>query len=148
LSHKDFNYGPLISPEKNIKVFEGKKIFCLACFSRDLGKYALGAGAKVYLGFGDIPFYIREKYKEEIIEAGVKRELNEILSKSLELFICNNWSFNQLSSYLELSFDKRRSELLSDKSSGIKIRIEISNVLSRVKNGLTMFGNGELKIRD
>src|SRR5687767_1496561 len=27
LSYKDFNYGPLISPQRNIKIFERKKIF-------------------------------------------------------------------------------------------------------------------------
>jgi hypothetical protein len=148
LSHKDYNYGPLISPSLNIKIFEGKKVFCLACNSSDLGKYAIGAGAKVFLGFGDIPFYLRENFKESIIEAGVKRELSLILFESLQLFVFKHWSFNQLSSYLQLLINKRRSALLNDKSNGVNIRKEISNVLSRVKNGIAMFGNGELKIKD
>lgn len=146
-SHKDFNYGPLISPTNNIEVFKGKNVFCLACNSRDLGPYAIKSGALVFIGFGDIPFYITENFKEDKIGAAVKRELSAIVSNSLIIAIENNHSFNKLSNHLMLSFDKKIFELLKDKTSGTKIRKEVARVLSRVKNGITMFGNGNLKIR-
>lgn len=143
---RNFNYGTLISPERNMTIFQGKKVFCLACYSKDLGPQAMAAGSKVYLGFGDIPFYIKENYKESKIESAVKNNLKEIIGRAIELSITYNWSFNKLSSFIELSIDKRRLDLLFDKSSGKKIRLEVSNVLSRIKNGLTMFGNGELTV--
>jgi hypothetical protein len=144
LAYKDFSYGNFISPENNLAVFEGKKVFCLACHSRDLGKYAIGAGAEVFLGFGDIPFYIKENWKETTIEAALKKELATLIRICLGIFIEKNFTFNQLASYLELLFDKRRWELLADRSKGTRIRIEVANILSQIKNGIVMFGNGEL----
>lgn len=147
-SHKDFNYGPLISPTKNIGVFLGKKIFCLACFSKDLGPSAMAAGAKVYLGFGDIPFYVTDNFKEERVEAAVKTKLGAIIFQTLSTSIDQNYSFNELSILLRLLIDKERFRLLNDKSPGLKLRIEISKVLSRIKNGITMFGDGNLRLLD
>jgi hypothetical protein len=146
LSAKEFNYGTLISAEKNIEVFKKQSIFCLACFSRDLGMNAIKAGANVFLGFGDIPFYIKEKYKADKVEAFVKRELGEIIKRILTGFIKERWTFNKLSINLQLAIDKRRLELLLDKKPGLKVRKEVANVLSRIKGGITMFGDGNYTI--
>ena len=147
-SHKDFNYGPLISPSKNIEIFKGKKVFCLACFSKDLGPDAISAGAKVYIGFGDIPFYLTDNFKEERVEAEVKTKLAKIIYQSLCIAIDENYSFNKLSTTLQLIINKERFNLLSDTSPGRKFRVEIAKVLSRIKNGITMYGDGNLKLMD
>lgn len=146
LSHKDFNYGPLISPTNNIELFKAKLVFCLACNSRELGSYAIESGAHVYIGFGDIPFYLTDNFKEDKIGAAVKNELSKIVFNSLRFAIENDYSFNQLSNHLMLLFDRRIFQLLMDKTSGTAIRKEVAKVLSRIKNGITMFGNGNLKV--
>ena len=144
--HKDFVYGSWISPTKNIGVFSGKSIFCLACNSNDLGKYAIDNGALVYLGFDNIPFYLKDNFKEDIISSFVKENLEEIITINLIQAIQNNLTFNQLALELRLSFDKRRIVLMKDKTKGRATKIEIANVLSVIRNGIRIHGNGSLKL--
>lgn len=144
--HKDFVYGSWISPSKNIKVFNGKSVFCLACNSNDLGQYALENGALVYLGFDNIPFYLKENYKENLISSKVKENLEELITYNLSLAIENNYTFNQLALQLRLSFDKRRITLMKDKTKGRATKIEVANVLSVIRNGIRIHGNGTLNL--
>ncbi|WP_044397943.1 hypothetical protein [Lacinutrix sp. Hel_I_90] len=144
--HKDFVYGSWISPTKNIKVFNGKSVFCLACNSNDLGKYALENGALVYLGFDGIPFYLKENFKEDLISSLVKENLEQIVTYNLSLAIENNYTFNQLAIQLRLSFDKRRITLMKDKAKGRATKIQIANVLSVIRNGIRIYGDGTLNL--
>lgn len=146
-SHNDFQYGPLISPTKDIEVFRGKSIFCLACHSRDIGEAALKAGAKVFLGFDDIPFFVTEKFKEERVEAAVKLELKTILQKVLVFSIDNGLTFNELSNLLILAFDRKRFELMLNADPGRALRLEVAKVLSRIKGGITIYGDGLQSLR-
>jgi hypothetical protein len=144
---REFHYGAFISPSRNIEVFKGKKVFCLACNSSDLGTYAIDAGAQVFLGFGDVPFFIKEGYKQSVIEAAVKRELSTIIYDCLCLAIDNNLTFNELAKVLCISFNKRRLSLLSEDRNGRNIRIQVANVLSRIKNGIKVFGDGDTSFK-
>lgn len=140
--YKNFFYGNLISPTLNIDVFNGKKVFCLACFSSALGEYAVKAGAKVFLGFGDIPFFVTENFKEQLVIDQVKNSLRDIIYTQITDCIDHNKSFNQLSLQITVAIGQLQNALLLNKEAGLKLRTETYKVLSRIKNGITMFGNG------
>ncbi len=108
-SHKEYSYGALISPSKNLKVFDGKSVFCLACNSKEIGPYAIDNGAKVYLGFGNIPFFLRENFKVERVTNTVKKELATVIYQSLKYALATNSTFNELSQMIQIGFDQRIS---------------------------------------
>ena len=142
---KEFRYGPFVSPERNIEIFKGKSVFALACFSEKLGYAAIDAGATVYLGFGNIPLY-NEHNSDKTTEKLLKDELTDILCAAINFSIENNTTFNQLSNNLNLLFERKRYNLLSCHGHVRQRNIQVSNALSIIKNGMKMFGNGDIKI--
>ncbi len=146
--HRDFSYGSWISPTKNLKVFNGKAVFCLACNSNDLGEYAIKNGAKVYLGFDDIPFYIKENFKEDVISNFVKTHLEQIITSTIIIAIEKDFTFNQFALRLRISFDKHRIDLMTSNNSGRATKIQVANVLSVIRNGIRIHGDGTLKIME
>ena len=147
-SARDFNYGNFISPSLNIDVFKDKKVLCLACMSRDLGRAAIEAGAKVYLGFGEVEFVLTENFKEQNVINLVKEHLRAAMFNSIIFSIDNNLTFNELSIRISTSLDLAKYQLLSDQGPGLKIRIEAYRALSKIKYGMKMFGNGNIRMRD
>jgi hypothetical protein len=145
--HSDFSYGAWISPTKNMDVFKGKSVFCLACNSNELSSYALENGASVYLGFDDIPFYVREDFKVERIIESVKIELEQVITKGLCQAIELGFSFNQLALYLRMLFSQRYFELLKNKEKGRTTRVEVAKTLLKIRGGIKVHGNGEIKLR-
>jgi len=146
ITHRNFNYGSFISPSNNIEVFSKNKVFALACFSKDLGPSAIKSGAKVYLGFGDIDFFVTENFKEQIVINIVKENLRKIICNTLCNAIDNDLTFNDLSRNICLSIDITRNNLQKNKEPGRQARIEASKAFSKIKNGMTMFGDGNLLV--
>lgn len=89
--------------QDNAEVFQGKKVFCLACNSNDkIASFTIESGATVFLGFGDIPTSMPE-FEEDGLENVsndlvklMKTELNYIIKRSLEIGIEKNYTFYQL----------------------------------------------------
>jgi hypothetical protein len=144
---RDFLYGAWISPTKNMEVFKGKNVFCLACNSNDIGSYALKAGARVFLGFDDISFYLNKDFKAEKVSANVKLELEKIVTNGLLIAIEQNLTFNRLAVNLRILFSNRYTELMRNKEKGKSTRIEVARVLLKIRSGIKVQGNGELKLK-
>ncbi len=145
-SHRNYTYGNFISPNLNIDVFKDKKILCLACNSKDLGSYAINAGAQVFLGFGEIPFYLTENFKEQDVINLVKENLRNVMYNSIVNAIDKNHTFNQLSVSISTSIDIAKNNLLLGKARDRKSRIDANRALSKIKQGITMFGDGTLTV--
>ncbi|MCP4350317.1 MAG: hypothetical protein GY795_32995 [Desulfobacterales bacterium] len=148
-SHRkeEYDYGYLLSPSKNMQVVRGNKIFCLACLSKSLGRAAIEQGAIVYLGFDEVQFSV-SPILEKRVKALSKYELRTVLFESLTYSFKNNITFNQFSNYLKLRINKRRNELMLDKKhKGRKARVEVAKTLGRIKSGITLFGDGNTKLK-
>jgi hypothetical protein len=92
---------------ENIDVLKDKKVIVLSCNSNSqIGRKAVAKGAKVFLGFGDLPTSIaelEEKGEENKsgvslskIEQALKTEINDIVKKSIAISIKKNNTFTQL----------------------------------------------------
>lgn len=140
----------------NIDVFANKKIISLSCNSNGkIGKEALMKGAKVFLGFGDLPTSIDElEDLGEKSESGtslksivknLKSELNYIIKKSLEIGIRNSLNFNQLCDLIKFITNQRITYFLIDCKTFNERRI-IANHLYDIKKGIIIYGDGKEKL--
>ncbi|QBA23063.1 hypothetical protein EU348_18525 [Chryseobacterium indologenes] len=133
--------------ENNIDIFNGKKVFCLACNSNaKVASFAIENGAKTFLGFGNIPTSISE-FKEDGLEnisndivKLMKTELNYIVKRSLEIGIKKNYTFNQLRDVIQFITNQRIAHYLKvDKTS--KVRQTLTFYLYMFKSNIKIFGD-------
>ncbi|MFN7911937.1 MAG: hypothetical protein ACK5QC_08925 [Bacteroidota bacterium] len=133
--------------KENIKVFSGKKVFCLACNSKEkIADFAIENGVETYLGFGNIP-----SSKEEFKLAGVtnvsneivalmKSELTYIIMKSIEYSIFKSYTFEQLHNILQFIINQRISYILTSKKD-FEERYILADYLYYLKKEVAIFGN-------
>ena len=132
--------------ENNIDVFSEKKIFCLACNSNEkVGKAAFDKGAKVFLGFGDIPTSIGELEKSgylgnDRIVKFIKSEVNLIIKKSLEISIQRNYSFGELENLIHFMTNQHIAYFLRVERKE-RFRFLFADHLYRLKSGLVLYGD-------
>lgn len=137
--------------EKNISVFKGKKVFCLACNSREkLAQFALEKGVTSFLGFGDIPTSLSEfEEKEEKVTNDVvvkmKTELNYIIKKSLSLSIAKGLTFEGLLSHIQFITQQRLTDVLTNQKS-FKERYVFADFLYYLKNEIQIMGDRNAKL--
>ncbi len=142
--------------EQNIAVFSGKKIISLSCNSNgQLGRYSIENGAKVFLGFGDLPTSIEEleeqgeKSKSGVslskIEQALKTEINDIIKKSIAIGIFKDYSFKELVELIYFITNQKISHYLVNQKK-ISERKLIANYLYTFKNEMKIYGNGNEKL--
>lgn len=136
---------------ENVSVFEGKKIFCLACNSNSkIAQTAVLKGAKSFLGFGDIPTSYGE-FKEKGIEAStdlvikLKSELNYIIKKSLFIGIDKDLSFEELLNVIKLITNQRLTDILINQKK-FKERYILADYLYFFKKEAIVVGQKKLKL--
>ncbi|WP_188466217.1 hypothetical protein [Bizionia arctica] len=153
---EDYFYKEEFITFDNIDSFKGKKIFCLTCNSNGkIGLEAIRKGAKVFLGFGDLPTSIEElkEQKEENkpgtslakIEKALKTEINYIIKKSITICIQKNQTFEQLVDLIRFITNQRISYYLVDQKK-ISERKLIANYLYDFKQGIVIYGNRKEKL--
>lgn len=142
--------------KENIEVFKGKKVISLSCNSNaQVGREAENNGAKVFLGFGDLPTSIEElKAQGEYSKSGVslgrieqalKTEINDIIKKSIGIGINKNYSFSQLVDLIYfISNQKITYYLINQKK--VSERKLIANYLYTFKKEIKIYGNGNEKL--
>jgi hypothetical protein len=140
----------------NIDRFKGKKIFCLTCNSNGvIGREAVRKGAKVFLGFGDLPTS-KEELEEQgeengpgtslaSIEKVLKTEINYIVKRSIVIGIKKNLNFYQLTDLIRFITNQRIAFYLVDQKK-IRERKIIANYLYHFKSGMIVYGNAEEKL--
>ena len=142
--------------EKNLSVFNEKKVIVLSCNSNaQLGRKSVENGAKVFLGFGDLPTSIQE-LKEQgeesksgvslgTIEQALKTEINDIIKKSIGIGINKNYTFSGLVDLIHFVTNQKISHYLVNQKK-ISERKLIANYLYSFKKGIKIYGNGKEKL--
>lgn len=137
--------------QENVDVFKSNKIISLSCNSNGkIGKFAIEAGAKTFLGFGDLPTSIHEfKEKGEESKVGVslarveqiyKSEINYIIKRSIEISISNGFTFEEFYDLIKFITNQRLTHyLINQKELGE--RKLIANYLYTFKNEICIYGN-------
>ncbi|MGH1335883.1 MAG: hypothetical protein ACRBFS_07120 [Aureispira sp.] len=141
--------------KKNLNILKGKKIFCLSCNSDTLGKLAIESGVKVFVGFSTIDFDSRDdlvgnQKPRANVMSKTKYSLRNAVYQSLIYSIENNLTFNQLCSLLKINLNKEMDKLIIDNKgkSGFKYYKTAADCLLTIKEGITIFGNGKIKLLD
>jgi len=142
--------------ENNLGVFKDKKIISLSCNSNgQIGRKSIESGAKVFLGFGDLPTSIEEleeqgqKSKSGIslgrIEQALKTEVNDIIKKSVRIGIIKNYSFSELVDLIYFVTNQKISHYLVNQKK-VSERKLIANYLYTFKKEIKIYGNGKEKL--
>jgi len=142
--------------EQNVEVFSGKKIISLSCNSNgQIGRYSIERGAKVFLGFGDLPTSIeelKEQGKESKsgvslakIEQFIKTEINDIIKKSVGIGVIKGYSFNELVKLIYFITTQKISHYLVNQKK-VSERKLIANYLYTFKKEMKVYGNGNEKL--
>lgn len=137
--------------KKNIDVFKGKKVFCLACNSREkIAQYALENGVTSFLGFGDIPTSLNEfEDKEEKVTNDVvikmKTELTYIIKKSLLLSIAKGLTFEGLLDRIQFITNQKLTDVLANQKS-FKERYIFADYLYYLKREIQIIGDRNAKL--
>jgi len=141
---------------QNLDVFDKKKIISLSCNSNgQIGRKSIENGAKVFLGFGDLPTSIKELVDQGEegrsgvslgrIEQALKTEINDIIKKSIGIGIHKNYSFTQLVDLIFFVTNQKISHYLVHQKK-INERKLIANYLYTFKNEIKIYGNGNEKL--
>lgn len=142
--------------ENNLYAFTDKKIISLSCNSNgQIGRKSIDYGAKVFLGFGDLPTSI-EELKEQgeesklgvslcKIEQALKTEINDIVKKSISIGIHKSYSFSQLEDLIHFLTNQKISNYLVNQKK-ISERKLIANYLYTFKKEIKIYGNKAEKL--
>jgi len=155
-SPEKYFYKEIFINEQNIDVFDGKKIISLSCNSNgQIGRKAVENGAKVFLGFGDLPTSVRElKDRGEEnspgkslskIERAFKSEINYIMKNSLNISILNNHSFTQLVDVINFISNQRISYYLVNQKT-LRERKLVANYIYDFKKEIKIYGDKHQKL--
>jgi hypothetical protein len=142
--------------ENNLSVFRDKKIISLSCNSNgQIGRKSIENGAKVFLGFGDLPTSTEEleeqgeKSKSGVslgkIEQALKTEINDIIKKSVRIGIIKNYSFSELVDLINFITNQKISHYLVNQKK-VSERKLIANYLYTFKKEIKIYGNGKEKL--
>lgn len=142
--------------DKNIDVFNQKKIISLSCNSNGrLGRKSVENGAKVFLGFGNLPTSIEELEEQgeesrpgvslSKIEQALKSEINYIMKKSIAIGIHKNYSFTQLVDLIYFITNQKISYYLVNQKR-VSERKLIANYLYSFKKDIKLYGNKNEKL--
>lgn len=142
--------------QQNIKVFSGKKIISLSCNSNgQIGRFSIENGAKVFLGFGDLPTSIQELKEQgeegksgvslSKIEQALKTEINDIIKKSVGIGIIKGYSYKELVELICFITNQKITNYLVNQKK-ISERKLIANYLYTFKREMRIYGNGNEKL--
>lgn len=148
------NHGFFID-KNNIKSLDSKKVFCLSCNSTTLGNLAIENGVKVFIGFSTIDFDEREvllpkQNPRQCVISKTKYSLRKSVYNAIKYSISNDLTFNQLIHLLKVFLNQEIDNLILPHKSndGFKYYESAANCLLTIKEGIKLFGDGDLKLKD
>lgn len=151
-----YYYNDSFINEQNLNVLNGKKIISLSCNSNgQIGRKSIDYGAKVFLGFGDLPTSVNELEEQgeenksgislSTVEQAIKTEINYIVKRSIEIGIVKDYSFTQLHELIQFISNQRISHYLVDQKK-INERKLIANYIYNFKKEIKIYGNKNEKL--
>ena len=134
----------------NIDLFANKKVFCLACRSNEIAELAINNGARVFIGFGDIPtslaeFQIKGGEANSTMVITMKTEINRIIKSSLAHCIRKNSSFDELMSTMIYITNQRIADILISYM-WFKERHALADHLYYFKKEARVFGDKNIRL--
>lgn len=155
INHYGYNHMAFID-QTNIDVFKDKKVFSLACNTaklKGIGQIAVEkGGAKVYLGFGEIPTSkeeIEKRLKLKNIPLRIaerfKGEINTILKEALSFSIANDHTFLEFSNQISFVTNRRAHDIVMYHKK-LAYRRLIADMLYLFRTQIRLYGNGHLKL--
>lgn len=139
----------------NIDVLSGKKVFCLSCNSESLGNLAINSGAIVFIGFSTIDFDIRDELigkqkPRSYVVSKSKYSLRNAVYQTLANAMENNLTFHEIHSLLKVNLNKEMDELIitNKKKPGYKYYKSAADCLLTIRQGIRLFGNGNVNFLD
>lgn len=145
----------LISAEAagNVEILKDKKIIAVSCSTKDgFAQNAIDSGALVYIGFGDIPFDSETNTSGVMIKDFVTKKSEKIFSnvliESLKDCIEKNLSFYSFISHFKYQIDSACDNIFCEPDFNDKKGdyLKVLAFLQDQKNGIKLFGNGDLKL--
>jgi len=141
--------------KSNIEVLKGKKVFCLSCNSDTLGNLAIESGVKVFIGFSTIDFddrneLIANQNPRACVIAKTKYSLRTAVYQSIVYALENNITFFELNQLLKINLNKEMDSLILNNKNkkGYKYYKTAADCLLTIKDGITLFGEGNIKMLD
>ncbi|MDB4793513.1 hypothetical protein OAG63_00605 [Methylacidiphilales bacterium] len=133
-------------------VFQGKAIFCLSCQGNKHAEESIQKGARVFLGFDDVPFYRFDPIThQEIPLHSLTKHCQGLiftaLSAALERLICRGESFDEIASFLELWVRAKAVEFVRQNQSE-QHRNDVAHLFLKMADTIRVSGNGRLRFRD
>jgi len=136
----------------NIEILKDKKVFCLACDSNHIGRMAIEAGAKVFLGFDDIHINHHPKFNlHNHVKGHSRLLLCTAVFSAMTNSINKNYTFNQFADRLKLLINRNNDVFLSShkgKKGYKKYYVTSANILQEIKEGIKVWGDGNVRVVD
>lgn len=152
---KRYDHGLLV-PCAKLEIFRDKKIFCVACDSNDYAKKAVEEGARVFVGFKNI-YFDEKKYSlidgcpchEKVVRLA-KYKFRNCIKSAISYAWLEDLTYNQCVSHLKLLINKTNDSLIAGHKTNGKNRILLraANSLQLIKEGIRVWGDGNLTFRD
>lgn len=145
-----YHHGHFVN-QSNIEVFAGKRVICLSCNSAvELAAMACAAGAQAFVGFTEVPTDKGEFNKMQLIlkenEIDIfNQELSLIIRNSLMRGLESNLTFNETVSMIRYWVNVRSRKLILQNRANEGVRT-IADAFFTFKNGISVFGDGELTL--
>jgi len=133
-------------------ILRGKAVFCLSCRGNKHADESIQKGAKVFLGFDDVPFYRFDPVTQEEIPLHsltlhCQGLILAALSQALERLICRGESFDEVAKFLELWTRAKAVEFVR-KNRSEQHRNDIAHLFLKMADTVRVSGNGKLRFRD
>ncbi len=131
----------------NIAIFADKSVISLSCNSNEkMGKMAIVAGAKVFVGFGYIPTdWIVEAEEVSHLEPDDVEKFNTLLvkvvSNAISYAIHNHFTFQQFEKVFKIIVNKQIVETVA---SGVAHNSWLVQSLYNLKDEIKIFGNSAI----
>ena len=146
---KFYNDENLIS-STNYQLLKGKKIFCFACNSVELGQTLEKSGIDcVLLGFDRLPT-TKEEFKEDWhlsvsrhMLAATKGCLDIAVRQCIITAVEQHCEFGEMEDIMKFELQKQISFLLASKA---RYRYELANVLSAIKGNVMVVGDRSVRV--
>jgi hypothetical protein len=133
-------------------VFHGKGVFCLSCKGIDHADEAIEKGARVFVGFGDVPFCRFDPVTEEEIPLHsltkhCQRLILPAVLVTLERIITHDESFDEAVAYMRLWVRCKAVEFVRQNNSE-EHRNDIARLFLKMAETVHVSGDGSLRFQD
>jgi hypothetical protein len=129
----------------DLRLFQGKVVFCMSCDSNELAQASLNAGAVAFVGFDQIPFNRFDAHGEAIGSHVLVKHCQELIAEAiqvtLERFVTGRGSLDECVDFLRLWVSQKAIDYVRGMAiKGVKERKEVAALLLKIQTGVKYHG--------